>query len=347
MKDKRILVIGGGIAGLTVARRLAGQGVRVSIVEKASALGGHAAQYACKATDRCVKCGACRVDEAVSAVVAHPGVAVWTGARLESVSGGPPFEAVIGREGSGETRTERFDAVVAATGFSPYDPSDKPYGYGVHADVITNLELERLLRGKGMPARPSDGRPASRIAFFQCVGSRDRRLGHLWCSQVCCGSALRMGAWIRHRDPASDITVFYIDIQTFGKDFQQRWERYREDFHMIRTLPGDVLQGGDGNLRVIYADPETGASTEADFDLVVLSIGLLPGGEPGGPEGALALSRDEFGFFRQAEDAGGGAASGVFAAGAATGPMSIADAVSSAGRASRQVTAYLKRQEAR
>lgn len=347
MTDKRILVIGGGIAGLTVAHRLAEQGMQVDIVERQSTVGGHAAQYACKATDRCVKCGACRIDAAVSAVCAHPAVTLWTDARLESVTASAPFEAAIRQGGTAEPRLGRYNAVVMATGFSPFDPSDKPYGYGVHANVITNLELERLLRTEARPARPSDGKTARRIAFFQCVGSRDRRLGHPWCSQVCCASALRMGAWIRHRDPEAEITVFYIDIQTFGKDFQRRWESFQRDFRMIRTLPGDVFESDGQMPNVIYADPETGSSTEEIFDLVVLSIGLLPGTNLVGPEGALPVERDAFGFLRSHATGQTPPPSGVFVAGAAGGPMAIADAVASAGRTSWQVVQYINRQESR
>jgi heterodisulfide reductase subunit A len=345
MTDKRILVIGGGIAGLTAARFLAESGLQVDVVERRPTVGGHAAEYACKATDSCVKCGACRVEEAVAALQAQPAVTLWTGARVEAISTSPPFEASIRRDGTPKAHTGRFEAVLMATGFSPFDPSDKPYGYGVHANVITNLELERILRRQGRPARPSDGKTAARIAFFQCVGSRDRRLGHLWCSQVCCGSALRMGDWIRHQDPEAEVTVFYIDIQTFGKDFQCHWDRFRGDFRMIRTLPGDVLEEEGRNLRVIYADPETGASAEETFDMVVLSIGLLPGVGKDEPEASLPLLRDAFGFLRPPDDAAVSSSGGVFVAGAASGPMAIADAVSSAGKAAWQVLQYLKQQE--
>ncbi len=116
------------------------------------------------------------------------------------------------------------DAVVIAAGFQPFVPTSKPYGYGHFSNVITNLELERMLRQHSQALMPSDRTPARKIAFIQCVGSRDAKLNHLWCSKVCCGSASANGALDQSPRPASDITWFYIDVQTFGKDFQSFYE---------------------------------------------------------------------------------------------------------------------------
>jgi heterodisulfide reductase subunit A len=245
-------------------------------------------------------------------------------------------EGAIDLDAEAEILEMRYDAVVLATGFVPYDPTEKPYGYGVHPNVVTNLDLERILRAEGLPLRPSDGLPARNIAFVQCVGSRDARLGHLWCSRVCCGSALRMGDWIRHRLPDASITVFYMDIQTFGRDFQDFHTRLRKDFRFVRAIPGDVLDGRNGCLEVIYADPESGASTEATFDLLVLSVGLLPPSTRGGTS-VPTLDTDMDGFFRSRPD------SGVFVAGAAGEPMGIEDAIATAARATRGVQAWLRR----
>ena len=107
-----------------------------------------------------------------------------------------PLDAIhLDKTGSSEER--QTDALVFATGFKPFDPRDKPYGYGIFKNVVTNLDLEKMLRKTGRLERPSDGAAPARMAFIQCVGSRDAKLGHLWCSKVCCGSALRMARLLK------------------------------------------------------------------------------------------------------------------------------------------------------
>ncbi len=147
-----------------------------------------------------------------------------------------------------------------------------------------------------MMKRPSDGRPAGRIAFVQCVGSRDAQLGHPWCSKICCGSSLRMARLIQSRRKDAQITFFYIDVQTFGKDFQSFYRNARENVRMIRAIPGDILRTDTDELEVIYFDPDTHASKESLFDIVVLSVGLLPAGDNGRMARILDWTADESGF---------------------------------------------------
>ena len=128
-----------------------------------------------------------------------------------------------------------------ATGYTPFDPRDKPkWGYGVLPNVITALELERMIRLEGDVRRPSDGRRPERLAFIQCVGSRDLTLDHLFCSRVCCGYALRMGKAIRHRWPEVEPYVFYMDLQNFGKDFIPAYEEAKDSLTLIRGIPGSI-----------------------------------------------------------------------------------------------------------
>ena len=242
---KEVLIIGGGVAGLSAALGLSQVGIRSVLVEKQVCLGGYAAQYACKATSACVKCGACMVMEKISRTVEDPNIDVLTGSRIDQISRTEGFETVITQETSdGRTRhqTRETGAVILACGFKPFDPENKPYGYKRFANVVTNLDLERMLREKSVPLRPSDGAAPARMAFVQCVGSRDAQLGHLWCSKICCASALRMARLIKMRRPATEITFFYIDVQTFGQEFQRFYDDVREEVHMIRAIPGDVYR---------------------------------------------------------------------------------------------------------
>lgn len=401
MSEKRVLIIGGGVAGLSAALELSRFGIKSDIVEKSPFAGGHGIQFACKATDRCVKCGACVVEEKLREVCANPDIRLLTAAEVTSIEKTARFAAQVKRssisidpaactdcgacytacpesavqqgfsaahnpfygviedrcsrsKGSSCTlcrdacpheaisfapepdiETTEADAVIAAFGFTPFNPADKPYGYGMFDDVVTNLELERMLRRQGRPLRPSDSALPDKIAFIQCVGSRDARRGHLWCSKICCGSALRLAGLIRHRHPQIEATVFYIDIQTFGKDFGTVYPTHQEDLRFVRAIPGDILPAESGRLKVVYAADETHEGREEEFDLVSLSVGITPCAGAERMLSALGIDPPENGFPGASRDPG------VFLAGAAAGPMSIAESVADAGRAAMEAAAFL------
>lgn len=339
LAEKRITVIGGGIAGLTAARDLARLGAAVTLVEKSDRLGGHAGEYGCKAAGRCVKCGACMVEEAIREVTATSAIEIRLSSFISGVHRNGAYTLALQDAGnpSAEPVDLRADAVILATGFRPFDPREKPYGYGKFPNVITNLELEGMLRSSDRAVRPSDGQWPERMAFIQCVGSRDAKLGHLWCSQVCCASALRMAAWIKERRPETEITFFYIDIQTFGRDFETFHRSVKEIVTPVRTLPGDVFPLPEDRLRVVYFDPFDRRTVEGDVDLLVLSVGLVPGDDARGLAEQFGLRLTEDGFLAPPDPG-----NGVFPAGTAAGPMSIPDAVASAGHAAAAAARFLQ-----
>jgi heterodisulfide reductase subunit A2 len=347
-----VIVVGGGVTGLSAALALARRHVGVTLVENSRFLGGHAAQLSCKAVDRCVSCGACLVEERLREATHHPGIRILTETRLLSLRRESRFRATFERTPSEEnaeksTRPDRADAridceadaLLVATGFSPFDPSEKPYGYTVFEDVMTHLELDRTLRSRGIALRPSDAKRPGSIAFIQCVGSRDEKIDHLWCSRVCCGAALRMAGRIKGVSPDTDITFFYIDIQRFGKDFPETYRRIRSEFRMIRAIPGDVARTEEGRLRVSFFDPERRAPDERDFDLLVLSVGMTPNRDQGE---LSAILRDAPASGSRFFDADPDSSSGIFFAGAATGPLGIAESVASGERAARRASEWVE-----
>jgi heterodisulfide reductase subunit A len=348
--NKHVAVIGAGVAGLTAAEALAGWGVKVSLFEKTPFFGGHAIQLSCKATDACVKCGACLAEEKLRQVTCHDRVEMFPSTQIEAVSGHSPVRIryqvqspLVNADHSDASHIGELeaDAVVLATGFEPYHPSDKPYGYGRFPNVITSLDAERLLRENYTILRPSDGKPVKRRAFFQCVGSRDARLGHVWCSKICCGSSLRMARLMLSRQTDLAITFFYIDVQTFGKDFQSTIDQVRECISMVRAIPSEIRTTAGDDLEVIYFDPRTGDAREDRFDVVVLSVGLLPSADNPGLARTFDLLLDGNAWLPGFASQDQKMASGIFTAGSASGPMTIAQSIGSAEQTVYAVLRYL------
>ena len=381
IEQSKVMVIGGGVAGLTVAREMAESGVAVELVEKAGFLGGHAIQYACKATDSCQQCDACTVEKVLKNVVEHPGITI----RLETevarigkngrftvslapVSGDSPAAAGDDRHknnhGNPETcqalkgfsknnaavinaggdATVDVDAVVLASGFAPFDASRKgTYGYGKWRNVITGHELEKIKRTSGNVVRPSDGKVPEKVAFIQCVGSRDERLGHLWCSKVCCPYALRTAMSMKHRFPEMEITIFYMDIQNTGNGFPAFYEQCRTNLKFVRNIPVDVYPLENDRLRTRFIEEETGTATDAEFDLMVLSVGIMPGADNQALAGIFDLELNPDGFFAVQDRLNPTltATKGVFLAGTVQGPKTIANSMAHAGQSAREVIKYL------
>jgi len=175
-------------------------------------------------------------------------------------------------------------AVILAPGFAPFDPSVyEAYSYAGHPNVVTSLEFERILSAsgpyEGHLVRPSDRREPRKIAWLQCVGSRDlNTCDNGYCSSVCCMYANKQAVIAKeHSDRELDTAIFFMDLRTFGKDFDKYAIRAREDHGVrhIRSRIHSVLPSGDDCLRIVYAS-EAGKSVEEVFDLVILSVGLAP-----------------------------------------------------------------------
>jgi heterodisulfide reductase subunit A len=236
----------------------------------------------------------------------------------------------------------KVGAVVVATGMAPYDPTEyDEYGYTRYENVITSLEFERLIDAGGPTdghfCRPSDRKEPLRIGFVQCVGSRSQDRGNPYCSNICCMNTVKDTLLLREHIPESDIKVFYMDIRAFGKGFEDLYRRSREEgVRYIRGLPGEVLEDpATKNLWVKAEDTSSGRLEEHEFDLIVLSIGLMPAKNELIRE-LLTLSKTSDGFFLESHpklkpvDA---PTRGVFLAGCAESPKDIKDSVTQAGAA--------------
>ena len=224
-------------------------------------------------------------------------------------------------------------AVILAGGFTPAPADEKGrLGFGVAPNVITSLELEEMLRRHGKALRPSDGQEPKRVAFVQCAGSR-QRLTRNYCSRICCGYGLRLARKLTQHQGVR-ATVFYMDLQSSGRDPDQFLAQARQDLELVRAMPGDVSPGPGGAVRVEYQAQSGQPPRSRDFDLMVLNLGLAPNPDNQAFQGWLELEPGGHGFLTDGP--------GVFAAGTAAGPMDIAESVLHAGQAAQAALAFLE-----
>jgi heterodisulfide reductase subunit A len=245
-------------------------------------------------------------------------------------------------------------AVVVATGASGWDPTPLgEYGYDRHPDVITSLQLERLLSASGPTGgevrRPSDGKTPKRIAWVHCAGSRD--VNHVpYCSRICCMYSVKEAVIAAEHDHGLErLDLFYIDKRAYGKGFHEYVKAAGENdrINLVRGRVAQVDAGTNGELWLTYEDTERGQIVEDDYDLVVLATPLVP--RKGAHELAdiLGVDVDPHGFIIEADPYGRPTETsrpGIVVAGMAAGPRDITDSVLQAGAAAAAAAAYATRE---
>ncbi|MDW7740348.1 MAG: CoB--CoM heterodisulfide reductase iron-sulfur subunit A family protein [Bacillota bacterium] len=234
----------------------------------------------------------------------------------------------------------KVGAIIVATGFDPFDASRKPeYGYSDYPNVITGMEMERLVSASG----PTGGKikvfngeeeiEPKEVAFIKCVGSRDASVGNEYCSRVCCMYVAKQAHLLRDKLPDANIRVYYMDVRAFGKGYEEFYDRVRrENVRYIRGNPSEIFKRGN-KLVVKVEDTLTSTPLEDEVDLVVLGVGLEPRADMRQVMDLLRLSQSPDRFFLEAHpklrpvDT---ATDGVFLAGCCQGPKDIPDTVAQA-----------------
>ncbi len=194
-------------------------------------------------------------------------------------------------------------SVILMPGFEEFDARKKvELGFDRYPDVLTTVQFERMLSAagpyEGHVVRLSDGREAKRIAWIQCVGSRDSVCGNEYCSSVCCMAATKQAMVASDHVDGLDATIFYIDIRAHGKDFDQYYERAKsmDNIHYVKAVPSLIIQmPGTNDLRLHFVD-ESGNVQQREFDLVVLSVGMEPAASVAQCVSQLGVELNEFGF---------------------------------------------------
>jgi heterodisulfide reductase subunit A len=333
--DKRALVVGGGLAGMTSALALADQGFEVHLVEKDKELGGMARRIHHTLDGLDVQE---YLADLIRKVYRHPMIHVSHDATITDVSGYVGnFTTTVKSEG--RNKQIHHGAVILATGAEEYKPTE--YLYGEDDRVMTQLELEEMIARS--EKRVIDSRS---LVMIQCVGCRQEDRNY--CARVCCNTAVKNALKLKEMSPDMDVTILFRDMRTYGfaEDYYRR--AAEKDVKFIRWEPDDkpdvepAAAEGKQVLRINVPDPVLGQRLEIDADLLVLSAAVIP--SKGSRETArlfkVPLSPD--GFFQEAHvklrpvDF---AAEGVFTCGTAHYPKSISETISQAcGAAGRAVT---------
>jgi heterodisulfide reductase subunit A len=342
------VVIGGGVAGMFAALDVAEAGFPVYLVEQSGHLGGRVADLnrVFPTLEPVVEL----LEPLIERVQSHPNVTILLNAQVTGVEGYVGnFTVTVGKSGNWETSRliedvdvdqstnlrvyQAFDvgSIIVATGYDVFDPRRKPeLGHGQYPNVITSLEMERWLVEGDLTV---DGRTPQRVAFIQCVGSRDVQVGNPYCSRVCCMYTAKHARLVRERLPEADVTVFFMDVRTFGKGAEEFFDEARaKGVRYRRGSVSEITRRGD---RVVLMGEDTllGRPIEFETDLVVLAVGMEARSDTAELSTLLKLPRSSDGFFLELHpklrpvDT---AVDGVFLAGCCQGPKDISDAVAQA-----------------
>ena len=274
--EQTVLVVGGGLAGLTAARTAAVLGHPVLLVEKGAELGGHLAGVRDVVPDvpPYDRLHPNPVLDLIKAVRSDPRIRVLLSTRIGRIAG-QPGQFTVDVEGPSGKESFRAGAVVQATGARPYDTSRLGHlGAGVSPDVITSADLEPMLARREL-ARPSDGKRPRRVVFVQCAGSRDE--SHLrYCSSECCTTSLRQVMAIHQAWPDVECAVLYRDLRAPGQlEHFYRAVQEQSGVMLARGTVERVVPAG-GGLSVRMKDSLLGENVEIQADLVVLATGMVP-----------------------------------------------------------------------
>jgi len=316
-----ILIIGGGVAGMAAAQTFADQDVAVHLVEKERALGGPAAMWACMATKSCENCGTCLSIEMADQVLKQKNVISHLNTTIKTINKRDQgYEVVL------EDKTSfSAEKIIMATGFSPFNPVQiNSLHYNDYKNVITTADLNTILQKEIMPEY-LNGKPDPKIAFIQCVGSRNREQGKDYCSQVCCKISMRHARKLTHLYPESDITLFHMDLQVIGKEIRPLFNTLFKNIALVQGVPAEILKNSETNmLTVVTEDKETRSRVSKAFDLIVLSVGMEPSSTLGATDSMLCdildIKPNSWGFFNTDQAI---ISKDVIIAGCANGPKDI------------------------
>jgi len=337
--SNNVVVIGGGTAGIEAAGQLAMAGYPVIIIEKGQEIGGHLLNWYHLFPDRR---NSSEVVSYLNGIAENRNIRILKNTQTEKIER---------NRGNFHLRTSAGDeieagAIVVATGFDLFRSEKKEeYGYGIYDNVITSADLEKMFRAGDILLK--NGNAPSKIGLVHCVGSRDEKSGNLYCSKLCCVTAVKQAMELREKLPSSKVFCFYMDMRMGGAHYEELYLEAQEK-HAVSFIRGKVSEVGvahSGSLVIKAEDTLAGRPLRIELDMLVLMAGMemSEGGRKISSDLHLATGSNR--FFSSTDNHYGSNLSnenGVFYAGTCTAPMSIPETISHARAAATEVIRYMK-----
>lgn len=336
--NKHVIVIGGGVAGMEAAGQLVKNGFEVSLLEKDDKTGGHLNDWYKLFPDRR---NSSEVKDYLDELTLNNKINLFTNTSVEKFDKSKNHFNILTNNGE----ELNADAVVVATGFDLFKSSRKEeYGYGIYDNVITSADLEAMFR-KGMITK-ADGNIPDVVGIVHCVGSRDEKVGNLYCSKLCCVTAVKQAIEIREHIPGSKVFCFYMDMRMGGAHYEELYREAQEKWGVsfIRGKVSEASESIDNRLVIKVEDTLAGRPLKMELDMLILMAGMemSEGGKRLAGIGGLKTGDNK--FFKATDNHYGSNRSnieGVFYAGACTAPMNITETISHARAAVTEVMNYL------
>jgi len=333
-------VIGGGVAGLEAAGRLSREGLEVSLLEKENITGGHLNRWFKLFPDRR---DSKEVKDYLDDLTEVKNIKLFTNITIEKLKKEKNHFSILTNEG----KELIADAIVVATGFDLFKSSRKEeYGYGIYDNVITSADLEEMFKKGEIVA--ADGAVPGIIGIVHCVGSRDEKVGNLYCSKLCCVTAVKQAIEIREQLPESKVFCFYMDMRMGGAYYEELYREAQEVWgvNFIRGKVSEASESIDKRVVIKVEDTLAGRPLKMKLDLLILMAGMEM--SEGGVKiaGLAGLKTGENRFFAATDHHYGSNRSnleGLFYAGTCTAPMNITETISHARAAVIEVVDYLKK----
>ena len=334
---KSVAIIGGGIAGTEAAARLAKLGLAVTVVEKTDRLGGRLNQWHALFPMR--KPGKDLLDKLRISVA---GINVIYNADVRGVERNDDGFAIH----INNNRMITANALLLTTGFDIFDATRKEeYGYGIYDNVITSVDLEGVFKS-GKPLQTAQGKTPQRIGFIHCVGSRDEKAGNLYCSKVCCVTAVKQAIEVKEMLPSAEVYLYYMDLRMFGRHFEELYKEAQQKYgiQFIRARLSEAFENPDGSLQIRIEDTLLAKPLKMTLDLIVLMVGIQPFKKSDNMIDMLGLPKDADGFLLQEDQhvlPFGTGIPGLFCAGGITGPKTIEETLNEARAVVSEITRFL------
>lgn len=336
--EGKVVVVGGGAAGMEAAGQLAKAGAMVTLVEKEDEPGGNVAKWCYLFPDRR---RSTEVIQYLKSQINHRNISLLTGEEINQIekkgsrfllytSGGKELDA---------------DAVILATGFDLFKSERKEeYGYGIYENVLTSADLELMF--KSGEIRMTSGETPEKLGFVHCVGSRDEKAGNLYCSKLCCVTAVKQAIEIKEFISDAKVFCFYMDMRMGGAHYEELYREAQEKYGIsfIRGKVSEVSQSINKKLVVKAEDTLAGRPIRMELDMLILMAGMEMSESGKRIAQNSRIKTGENRFFSPADHHFGGNKSnvkGIYFAGTCAAPMNITETISHARSAVQDVLSYL------